>query len=683
LTETIQYPDDYNQNDVDSRVNLRTKNIRNAIYGGDVRNAIAQGVEIGSTVSQEAKKQSQNIDDRFNDQISGSTNDNEVIDFRHSDMLSKSFTTAKLRGDFWDEEFRERAVNVKWFGAVGDGADHILSDSYETLADAQADYPSATALTDTKDLCAITQAISVAQSKNTNVYIPSGTYMVNRTIDLPTNAIRIGGAYETSVIKATSAFCSNSLSASKPVINADSSGQPIYYLGNLKIDSADNLNNNLIGFQLGASRASKISNLIVKGCQAHGTLIKATNSGALDIENPTFEHYWQIDSGSFRLETNPDINSGGAEGANITDAAFFDCQITSNTLGNNVQSQPAVEIVNTSDTKSIFGVAFQRCFLQAINNNLIYIKGADSYRDVVHDILFDFIKGELWGDSHEPGNGTSSDVTIHLENCINVSVTHSKYLGFDEAQYAEIVNCEAIDLDGAYLRGINDQKANLLSFDSKTQNCRAVLSDLHITEGDANHTDIIAIDYCDIFNKIVDNGFNNEIIGNGISKHLTLSNNPKLMTSFSNGVISSIDSSFHKGSTAVKNDDGSVTVTFTPDNSLSLYTFYLPVDDSLVGKMVGGYLKCKITGSSDDLAKFSFQLGGRGKNLKTDGEIHDYEFLGNIENISASSSRTAYVVGVKGEGTISEKVTCQIYVLESYTTPEIPYIGKYEALNIQ
>lgn len=45
----------------------------------------------------------------------------ELIGFRHSDMLSKTFDTAKLRGDFYDQEFAGRGVNVKWFGAIGDG----------------------------------------------------------------------------------------------------------------------------------------------------------------------------------------------------------------------------------------------------------------------------------------------------------------------------------------------------------------------------------------------------------------------------------------------------------------------------------------------------------------------------------------------------------------------------------
>lgn len=45
----------------------------------------------------------------------------ELIDFRHSDMLSKTFDTAKLRGDFFDNDLRDRGVNVKWYGVAADG----------------------------------------------------------------------------------------------------------------------------------------------------------------------------------------------------------------------------------------------------------------------------------------------------------------------------------------------------------------------------------------------------------------------------------------------------------------------------------------------------------------------------------------------------------------------------------
>ncbi len=92
------------------------------LQGKNYRDHLNRNWENGDQAIAEQNKAISNIDDRFNDQIAGSTNDNEVIDFRHSDMLSKSFTTAKSRGDFFDKEFQGRSVSVKWFGAVGDGA---------------------------------------------------------------------------------------------------------------------------------------------------------------------------------------------------------------------------------------------------------------------------------------------------------------------------------------------------------------------------------------------------------------------------------------------------------------------------------------------------------------------------------------------------------------------------------
>ncbi|MFT9411576.1 glycosyl hydrolase family 28-related protein, partial [Liquorilactobacillus hordei] len=165
-TTENNFPADYNTAEVDSRVSLRSKSVRNKVYGKDVREALAQGIEISSAVSSEAKKiaadakkQSQNIDDRFNDQVAGTTNDNEIIDFRHSDMLEKSYTTAKLRGDFWDNELSQRGINVKWYGAVGDG------------------------LTD--DTTAIQKAFDVASTIKELLYFPAGSYMLSSTITLP------------------------------------------------------------------------------------------------------------------------------------------------------------------------------------------------------------------------------------------------------------------------------------------------------------------------------------------------------------------------------------------------------------------------------------------------------------------------------------------------------------------
>lgn len=77
----------------------------------------------------------------------------------------------------------QERISVKDFGAIGDGAEHPLSERYATLAEAQADYPFAVALTDQIDWCAIKAAVNYVSSLGGGMfYIDEGTYMVNRSV---------------------------------------------------------------------------------------------------------------------------------------------------------------------------------------------------------------------------------------------------------------------------------------------------------------------------------------------------------------------------------------------------------------------------------------------------------------------------------------------------------------------
>lgn len=83
------FPDDYDQSKVDSRVAIRAKAVREKQKGVDVRGALAQGVEIAGAIAGEsvqsaidARAIAKDTQSRFNDQISGATNSNEVIDAR-------------------------------------------------------------------------------------------------------------------------------------------------------------------------------------------------------------------------------------------------------------------------------------------------------------------------------------------------------------------------------------------------------------------------------------------------------------------------------------------------------------------------------------------------------------------------------------------------------------------------
>lgn len=89
--------------------------------------------------------------------------------------------------------------NVRDYGAIGDGLTHPLSERYLTLAEAQAHYPHATALTDQIDWCAIQAAINRAEDptyKNNLkcvVYLPQGKYWTNRSILILKDNIRLVG----------------------------------------------------------------------------------------------------------------------------------------------------------------------------------------------------------------------------------------------------------------------------------------------------------------------------------------------------------------------------------------------------------------------------------------------------------------------------------------------------------
>ncbi|MCT5234018.1 hypothetical protein LZL25_10610 [Pseudomonas aeruginosa] len=81
--------------------------------------------------------------------------------------------------------YRERTVadrlndtaNVKDYGAIADGAYHPLSERFASLAEAQAVYPHATALTDSIDWAAYQAAIN---SGAPHVHAPGGHYVMNR-----------------------------------------------------------------------------------------------------------------------------------------------------------------------------------------------------------------------------------------------------------------------------------------------------------------------------------------------------------------------------------------------------------------------------------------------------------------------------------------------------------------------
>lgn len=73
-------------------------------------------------------------------------------------------------------------INVKDFGAIGDGNNHPLSEIFSTLSVAQIVYPFVTSLTQSQDYAALQAAIIAAKKINAAVFCPSGEYIINHTV---------------------------------------------------------------------------------------------------------------------------------------------------------------------------------------------------------------------------------------------------------------------------------------------------------------------------------------------------------------------------------------------------------------------------------------------------------------------------------------------------------------------
>lgn len=89
------FPNDYDGIDVDARTSLRTLSIRNKMYGKDVREAIAEGIEINATIANEALKSTDIASNTFKDEYTynGNWEDGYVASTENTSGLSEGQIT--------------------------------------------------------------------------------------------------------------------------------------------------------------------------------------------------------------------------------------------------------------------------------------------------------------------------------------------------------------------------------------------------------------------------------------------------------------------------------------------------------------------------------------------------------------------------------------------------------------
>lgn len=154
--------------------------VRTEIYGRDVRESIAKSMEVSGETSNEANERSKDTDarqtdveNRFDDQIAGNTDIDEVIDARRPEG-GESYPTLRKRLDDEHKEvttqLAQNATNVKSFGAKGDGA--------------------------TDD----TDAIQNALDSGGKVFFPNGIYKFTKTLHVGSDTIVEGIGVESNLI---------------------------------------------------------------------------------------------------------------------------------------------------------------------------------------------------------------------------------------------------------------------------------------------------------------------------------------------------------------------------------------------------------------------------------------------------------------------------------------------------
>lgn len=124
-------PVEYDQSKVPEVSKKHAENVRRKVYLPDMAESFARGVEYAGLMSSEAEIKANNADllskdtqNRFNDQIAGTTDSDEVIDARRPEG-GESYQTLGSRLDGERNKIYENlsyiSLNIKSFGAVGDG----------------------------------------------------------------------------------------------------------------------------------------------------------------------------------------------------------------------------------------------------------------------------------------------------------------------------------------------------------------------------------------------------------------------------------------------------------------------------------------------------------------------------------------------------------------------------------
>lgn len=126
-------PIEYDQSKVPSLIRKHADNVRGKSYGQQVRESQARNAEYAGLIASKAENVANNADllskdtqNRFKDQIEGTTNSDEVIDARRPFGAETAFKTVGERLDYTENDLQSRGINamyppIPYVGIKGDG----------------------------------------------------------------------------------------------------------------------------------------------------------------------------------------------------------------------------------------------------------------------------------------------------------------------------------------------------------------------------------------------------------------------------------------------------------------------------------------------------------------------------------------------------------------------------------
>jgi hypothetical protein len=221
--------------------------------------------------------------------------------------------------------------NAKDYGAIGDNTSRLLSTQFSTLAAAQAVYPSATALTDELDWAAIQSCINA----NGAVFIPAGTYFINKTIsasqgviigaqNYPMTKLYMTGTNLPILSLTTGANISNlrlTYSTQQTSSNTESDAVRLFNIGNgstfekIRVDFAAR---GIFNYGGGYTYSSSFRDISIGYCSI--TSFDIRNGGGItgNVVSNLYTHNNPIDETTTNVSSEPPIQLGGWDDGVLT-----------------------------------------------------------------------------------------------------------------------------------------------------------------------------------------------------------------------------------------------------------------------------------------------------------------------------------------------------------------------------